>query len=216
MRLIKMLGLAAVAAVAAVAAMAFLGASSAMAGNTLLCLNNTASLTPTAGECNAPTSVHYISVGKTTLLTEDGNIQCEVLIQGTTSGTLGAPVTVTITALNYFNCTATCTAEALTVPGSNPPRKGTLLILKTAVELTSLILHEINVFKRCFFGLIECEYTGGGGHGLGPNSTGGQDHLTYNEAVEKNNGKYPNCPETSKWDALFTSLPLQGKIYIRS
>ena len=214
MRLIKMLGL---AAVAAVAAMAFLGASSAMAGNTLLCLNNTASLTPTAGECNTPTSVHYMSVGKNTLLTPSGDAQCEALIKGNvTSANLAAPVTVNISELNYFNCTATCTMVALTVAGSNPPRKGTMLILKTAAGLTSVVIHELLVFKRCFFGVIECEHTGVGltGHGLGATATS-QDHLSYANALVQNNGIYP-CPRTTLLDALFASLPLQGKIYIRS
>ena len=214
-RLLKMFGL---AAIVAVVAMAFLGASSASAGNTLLCLTNTIGLTPESGECNPPTSVHYTSVGKGTLLTAAGNIQCEALIQGTTPGTLGAPVLVTVTELNYFNCTATCKVEALTVPKSNPPRKGTLLILKTAAELATVVGHEFEVFARCFFGAIECEYTGTNltGHGLGPNSTGAQDHVTYPGSIVNNNGKYGGCPPTATLHALFQSLPLQGKIYIRA
>ena len=212
MRLIKLFGL---TAITAVAAMAFLGASSATAGNTLLCLNNTASLTPTAGECNAPTSVHYTSVGKNTLLTEDGNVQCEALIQGTATNILETAVFVKITEYSFFNCTGTCTVKALEVPGLQ--RKATLLILKTAANLASFIFDELAIFMKCFFGLIECEYTGTGltGHGLGATATS-QDHLTYTEAPLSNNGKYANCPETAKLDALFTSLANEGKIYIRS
>ena len=214
MRLIKMLSF---AATAAVAVTAFLGASSATAGNTLLCLNNTGTLSPTTQECNPPTIVHYTTNGKGTLLTENGNAQCEALIQGTTTGSLvsSGPVSVTVTALNYFNCTATCVVQALeTSPGSG--RKGTLLVLKTAANLTSVVAHELEVFVRCFFGLIECEYTGVEliGHGLGATSIT-QDQVSYSEVQASSNGLYEGCPESAKLDTLFGSLT-GSKVYIRS
>jgi hypothetical protein len=224
-RLIKMFGL---AAVAAVAAMAFVGASSAMAGNSLLCLNDTVAEAPTATACNSPTTVHYLTV-KVTLdengeeLTTDAKsallasgfptVECEILIAGDVlDQTLvtNGPVRVQVLELNYSSCNNGCTVTVKEL--------GTILILRTAVELASVTGDNFKVKLNCPF--FECDYNASNltGHGLGPlkGDTGGKGHVTYT-AQEANLEQdlfspFGSCPAHSFLDALFQSLV---PVYIR-
>ncbi len=214
MRLIKMLGL---VAIAAVAAMAFVGASLAMAESSLLCSKDTV-LTPTAGECQEPSTVHFISVnGNGELahiirLTEVGgtsiSIECDLLIQGTvlTGLVTNGPVKIHVAAagLVYSNCLNGCTFTT--------EEGGVLEILKDGVELFQVSGTGFKVKTVCFG--IKCVYSiqGSLGHGLGPleEGTNGLGHVTYTEqAIQKISGV---CPETMLLDALFKSLT---PLYVR-
>jgi len=215
----KFLKLSGIAAVTVVAAMAFLGASTGAASNTLLCTKNTVSLTPTAGDCAAPTSVHYITVnaagtmpGKATLLSNILNIECNVLITGTVSASLvtNGPVKIIVAAggLVHTNCSGFCTITTL--------EGGTLLVLKTGVELATVTGDGFRFRKNC--PLFDCDYnlTGVSGHGLAQGSEG-KSHVTY--ASQKLNlvtdlaSPFGSCPSASFLDALFQSLT---PLYIRA
>ncbi len=185
------------AAIAAVAAMAFVGASSASAEATELCLN-------ASGECNPPANVHYVTPEKGTLLNPVLNVKCIGLLSGGVTESSGNPATIEVTELKYTSCTFGCTVKAT--------KLGQLLVLQEGVELATVTGHGFVVNVNCF-GFINCDYSSEAlnGHGLGPNVTGGVDHVTYAEAPVKNVGG-ESCPETGKLDALFASLQA---IYIR-
>jgi len=187
------------AAIAAVAAMAFVGASSATAsGSTLLCEGNTVALDGTgAPACNSPAELHFVSVGKGTLLNKVLNVQCESLIKAVrTSAALANPVHFSGT-LSYSNCTGGCLVKVIT--------QGTILALKTGTELVNVTASGFVVNVNCF-GFINCDYnaTNLTGHGLG----GGVAHVTYNENAVNIQEALSGfgCPETAKLDALFVSL----------
>jgi len=200
-----------IAAIAAVAAMAFIGASTASAGSTLLCTKNTVSLTPSAAECAAPTSVHYESVGKGTLLNSTINVECNILISGTAAAGLvtNGPVAiaVAIAGLKYTNCSNFCTATTL--------EGGTILVLKTGVELATVTGDKFRVRLNC--PLFDCDYNAAGlvGHGLA--GEGGLSHVTY--TAQKVNletdlaSPFGSCPAVGLLDALFRSLT---PVYIRA
>ncbi len=194
MKLLRTLGL---ATAMATVAMACNGTSSAAAEATELCLNAT-------GACNPPTKVHYQTVEKLTLLNPILNIKCNVLLSGTVTSSSGNPATIEATELSYSNCTFSCAIK--------PTKLGTILVLQQEVELAWVLGHDFIVNWNCL-GFINCNYSSAelAGHGLGPNVTGGPDHITYLEAqVENVSGE--SCPEFAKLDMLLASLT---PIYIR-
>jgi hypothetical protein len=210
--------------------MAFAGASPAMAGTTLLCLNDTQFENPTEAECNPPAAVHYLSV-KVTLdangveLTEDAKIkllaagfptvECNLLVQGTVLDKLvtNGPVRISVAAagLVYTNCNNGC---VVTVHAG-----GTLLVLRTGVELARVTGDGFMVELDCPF--YECDYNWEGleGHGLGPlfGDTGSKGHITYTAAVlrlERDlESVFGSCPAETFMDALLQSLTA---VYIRT
>jgi hypothetical protein len=221
----KTFGLAALAAVATVASV---GASSAMAGNSLLCLNDTVAEAPTATACNPPTAVHFLTVevkldANGEELTTDAKaarlasgfptVECEILFAGDVLGqtlVTNGPVRINVLEYNYTNCNNGCT---LTIK-----ELGTLLILRTAAELTEVKGDNFKLKFDCPF--FECDYNSSGltGHGLGPlkADTGGKGHVTYS-AQEVNLEQdlfspFGSCPAHTFLDALFQSLV---PIYIR-
>ncbi len=222
-RLIKMLGL---AAIAAVAAMAFVGASSAMAESSLLCTLDSV-LNPTGEQCTGlnakkevvPVSaVHYISVNEkgelahATLLSEiletPIRIECNALIQGEvlTGLVSNGPVVIHVpkTGLVYSNCLGGC---AVTVEEG-----GLLFVLKTGVESSEVSGTGFKVKVVCFG--VKCVYESKGliGAGSGPlvAGTNSLGHVTYAGApVEIVSGV---CPKFSLLDALFKSLTA---LYVR-
>jgi len=208
MRLIKMSGLAVVATMA----LAVIGASSATAGSTLLCTKNTVSLTPTAAECAAPTAVHYVSVGKVTLLNNVFNLECNALLTGTVLSKLvtNGPISISVAAagLGYSSCSGFCAWAAL--------EGGTVLILKTGVELATVTGDGFRVRLNC--PLFDCDYNWAGlaGHGLAQGSEG-KSHVTYQNAATNLltdlASPFGSCPTGTFLDALFQTLT---PIYIRS
>jgi len=146
---IKMLGL---AALAALMAMAFVGASSAMAEETALCMEE-------PPECVALEHVHETSVGKAKLLSEP-TVECDVLFLGDTVSGTSKPLHINGT-FTYTNCNNSCSVEEVNGPAL-------IKVLKTATELSS-VTGEGLVKLTCFFGFIKCAYNGEGleGHGLG-------------------------------------------------
>ena len=151
MKSIKMFGL---AALAALMAMAFVGASSAMAGNTQLCSSEACG--------TAVTHVHEttLSGAKATLLSSVINVTCDVLCLGDTLG-LGAPLIIhgdfTYTNCNNGNCTVTeVSSDAL------------IEVLRLSHETVDVTGEgEVNV--HCGF-FINCTYNGEGleGSAKGP------------------------------------------------
>jgi hypothetical protein len=200
------------AAIAAVAAMAFVGATSASASSTLLCSSLTTGLTPNAAECNSPSELHFVSVGKAVLLTPNINVECNALIQSTrTSAALAAPVTFNGT-LKYESCSSGCTVKQV--------KEGTISILKTAPELADVTATGYVVNVNCLFGSLNCDYdaTNLVGHGLGADVAGteGKGHVTYSGNVvnaKEKLGGFIGCPTVSELDALFQSLT---SLYIRA
>ncbi len=202
------------ASVTVVAAMAVAGVSSAMAENTQLCKENSATLACPAGQ--AKTTLHFITVnekgelGKAKLLSEAGTIECHVLISGEALA-LGNPQIAHVE-LHYSECNMGC---------SVPLEEGLLEILKVAAELANVTGINFLVELNCPF-IFKCDYNASGlvGHGLGATvaGTNGLGHVTYSAKtvtlVQKLLGPF-NCPTTSALHALFKSLPGEP-IYIRS
>ncbi len=196
---------------AIVAAMAIAGVSSALATSTQLCNEASGTLACPAGK--GASEVHFISVnsegisGKAKLLSENGTIECNVLISGTLLE-LASPQVSHVT-LHYTNCNLGCSVNLAS---------GLLKGLKTGSELASVTGEGFLVTLSCPF-VFKCDYNAGGltGHGLGPTvaGTGGKGHVTYTNStvnlVEKLNGPF-NCPTTSALHALFQSSTAQ---YIR-
>jgi hypothetical protein len=222
-RTIKLIGL---AAIAAISAMAFVGVSSAMAGSTLLCENNTAALEPTLAECGEVKEIHSTTVkfennawvaGKAKLL-GSSTIECNILVKGTrTSGALTAGAAEFEAELIYTSCNFGCTVTDSST-GGNP--QGTILVLKTAKELASVTGDNFMIYLKCPF-IYKCHYNASGltGHGLQPepahNSTG-KGHVTYSGAtvtlLEELSSPF-TCPTTGSLHGLFQSLT---PLYIRS
>jgi len=205
MRLIKVFSL---AVVAALAAMAFAGASSASAESTVLCKEDTASLSCPVDK--QASHVHFISPkANTQRLNEILNVSCTLLFLGdTVGGTLSQPILIE-GSLTFTNCTFGCTYSEKNGPGL-------FELLKTATELGSLT-GQFLVNVNCF-GFFNCNYVGEGliGHvlgGLAVNPTiGGPGHITFVEALVESESS-ESCPETATLDALFISLEA---LYIRS
>ena len=205
MKLIKMLGL---AALAVLMAMAFAGSSTAMAESTALCKLYVVGL---PGE-QCPTGelishVHEVSVGKGVVLSSLVTIECEVLFLGdvVSANNLGNPLEI----LGHFTYPMTgCETTGGTL--CELEETGTHAIikdLKLGQELADVTdTFEMNAHCGAF---INCKYTGAAllGHGLGP-FTGlplnGQTTLTE-QVLLKARGTL--CPKTTKLD--LTTSPLE-------
>jgi len=210
MRLIRMFGL---AVIAAIMTTAFAGASSAVAGSTLLCTKNTPTLTPNATECAAPSTVHFVTVGKATLLSSILNVECDALLIWTVTDTTlvtSGPVRITVVSggLIYSNCSNFCTVTTL--------EGGTILVLKTGVELSTVTADAFRVEVDC--PLFTCDYNAVGlsGHGLAQGAVG-RGHVTYTKSKVNLLTDLANpvgsCPSDAFLDALFQSLT---PIYLRA
>jgi hypothetical protein len=194
MRSIKMLGL---AAFAALMAMAFLGASSAMAGNTQLCMSDES---PCA-EANVIAHVHEetVSGAPATLLSSLGNVTCDALFLGLTLG-LGAPLVIHGN-FTYTNCLRNgkkCTVE------EEEGKSSLIAVLRTSAEIAVLAgAGEVNVHCGLF---INCNYDGEGlvGTHTGPLLTGGTGESATSEATLHHVGGV--CPETGKLDIRMVPL----------
>jgi hypothetical protein len=194
---IKMLGL---AALAALMAMAFVGASSAMAESTALC---TADESPCAAG-NQVSHVHEttLSGALATLLSSAGNVSCDVLFLGdTTGGNLGNPLRITGN-FTYTSCTRS--GSSCTVTEVNGPVE--IRVLKEGHE-TGKVTGEGEVNVHCGF-FINCTYNGEGlaGTAKGPllsSETNGSVSLSE-QTTHKVSGSF--CPETAKLDITTTPL----------
>jgi len=141
-------------------AMAFVGASSAMAGETALCKVDQV---PCAAG-NVITHVHETSVGKATFLGTP-EVKCNVLFLGDAlNGGLANPLTIH-GEYTYTSCTSFCTV----VEENGPAR---VVVLRTAAELAEVTV-EVLVHITCP-GNINCYILGEGmeGHGLGALTSG--------------------------------------------
>jgi hypothetical protein len=189
-RMIKLLGM---AAVMAVAAMALVGASSAMAESTQLCTNET-------GTCVEPTTVHSVTVGHALLLSSIVNVECDALVSATVPKGLvtNGPVVLNPGTLTYSNCLNGASVTVL--------KQGSISILNQGNELAEQTATGYKVLVEAVG--LHCVYNAEKlvGHALGPLKTGtNKDHVTYVEAeVHKLEGFF--CPSVSKLDALFQDL----------
>lgn len=133
-------------ALAALMAMAFVGASSAMAGNTQLCTTD-----PGAGACGSPvTHVHETSVGKGKLLASI-TVECNVLFLSTSVGGLNPPQ-VLEGHLTYTSCGSCSVSE---VTGTT----AVVALLRTSHE-TAVLTFEFEIHVSCTG--INCFYNGEG------------------------------------------------------
>jgi len=189
-RMIKLLGM---AAVTAVAAMALVGASSAMAESTQLCTNET-------GTCVEPTTVHSVTVGHAVLLSSIVNVECDALVSATVTKGLvtNGPVVLNPATLSYSNCLNNASVTVI--------KQGTISVLNEGNELGTQTASGYRVLVEAVG--LHCVYSAENlkGHALGPLKTGtNKDHVTYSEAeVKKVEGFF--CPSVSKLDALFQDL----------
>jgi hypothetical protein len=190
---IKMLGL---AAFAALMAMAFLGASSAMAGNTQLCK---ADESPCAAG-NVISHVHEESAAAgATLLSSLGNVTCTALYLGDSLG-LGAPL-VLHGSFTYSGCLrngSSCTVKEVST-------SSLINVLRTAAETASLSgSGEVNVHCGLF---INCTYDGENltGESKGALSAPSNGESSTTEATTHHVGG-GICPETGKLDIKTTPL----------
>jgi hypothetical protein len=203
-RLIKMLGL---TAVTAIAAMAFLGASTAMATNTLLCMTDDAN-------CASPTLVNFESVNaagtaaaKAVLLNSIINVECNAAIVGHRISdalpTEKKPVTFE-GLLSYTNCSSPCSVTVIS--------NGTISVLRTTNELADVTASGFKVKVNCA-GFFICDYNAANlvGHGLGGLEVAGRDrgHVTFGGNLVNLEqdlfSPFGNCPATANLDALFQS-----------
>jgi hypothetical protein len=191
---IKMLGL---AAFAALMAMAFLGASSAMAGNTQLC---SADESPcAAGNVIAHVHEQTATGAPATLLSSLGNITCTALFLGLTLGS-GAPLVI------HGNFTYTgCLRNGSSCTVTEVSTSTLLNVLRTESEKATLTgSGEVNVHCGLF---INCTYDGEGleGSAQGALLAGGTQEWVINGATVHHVGG-GICPETGKLDIRMTSL----------
>jgi hypothetical protein len=199
-----MLGL---TAVTAIAAMAFLGASTAMAGDTLVCTTDDAN-------CASPSLVTFLSVNeagtadaKAVLLNSIINVQCDATIIGhLTSAALPTEQKPVAYAglLSYTNCSSPC---SVTVTSN-----GTINVLRTATELADITATGFKVRVNCA-GFFICDYDAANlvGHGLGGLEVAGSDrgHVTFGGNLVNLEqdlfSPFGSCPATANLDALFQS-----------
>ena len=196
MRLIKMLG---IAALAAVAAMAFLGATSASATNTQLCKTHTGL---TCGAGNGVTSHHMVltsgTVGK---ILAAINILClGILIQATPLG-LGNPQSIhanAVEGLMFTGCGTGAAHDNCTVTVQEVPL---LDLLKTGLDegiLTATSgrtrLQCPGLGLDCVYDLEGMEFSVGGGH------------LTATEIPLSELGGSFFCPDEGFLDGLLEAL----------
>jgi hypothetical protein len=194
MRSIKMLGL---AAFAALMAMASLGASSAMAGNTQLCM---ADEEPCAA-ANVIAHVHEetVSGAPATVLTSLGNVTCTALFLGLTLG-LGAPLVIHGN-FTYTGCLRNGNACTVTEVSTS----ALINVLKTAAETASSTIElEVNVHCGLFF---NCTYDGEGlvGTTKGPLLAPPNGEWFINEQ-NLHHLAAGICPETNKLDIRMIPL----------
>jgi hypothetical protein len=201
-RLIKILSL---AAVTAFAAMAFMGASSAMAEDTVLCTVDSELKCPEADQAK---HVHFLSTEPGLLLSSAINILCKyVLYLGDALG-LGKPQVIH-GKFSYIECHSFSGSTNCSV--SETSSSSLLLVLKLKSEEAEVTGHgEVLVECGAF---IHCKYKGEGlkGHGLGE-LLGGEVSIEE-QTVKKVSGFF--CPETSKLHLTMASLE-DEPIYIRS
>ena len=208
MRLVKIIGL---AAVAAIAAMAFVGASSAMATEfTALC--KVELQLPCAVANQYPAKTHFQAESlKPELLSSVVNVHCEKSVAlGETLQALAKPLEAVLTSLTWVNCLQTngtaCTVSTVAL-GKD------LLILKLSYNLADVQFHGTEVNVHCGF-LINCTY---GGlptlHALGTTKTTAASLSAKKLVLERTAGSF--CPATAEWDALYT-FTLPTPLYISS
>lgn len=204
MKSIKMLGL---VALAALMAMAFVGASSAMAESTALCIED--GVQSSEEKClpsKLITHVHEVSVGKIGLLNTLVKIECEFLFLGdvTSANNLGSPLEIQghVTYLITGCETTSGTICEITETSSST----TITVLKLGHELAD-VTYSSEMLVHCG-SLISCAFNGVGlqGHDLGPllaASPNGQMRFEE-QALNKTGGAF--CPKTLKLDLLTTPL----------
>lgn len=200
MKAIKMLGL---AALAAVMTMAFVGATSAMAETTGLCMVDESS----CATANLVTTVHAASVGKLKLLTSLGTVECSSLFSGSVQET-GAPMVVTG---KYTYTTCALGETSCTLAEENGP--SIIKILKEGHE-TATVTGETLLHLVCGK-TIDCTYNTAGTKGTakGP-LLATQEYgeiILAEQTLTKEAGLL--CPKTTKLDV--TSSPLTAA-YITS
>jgi hypothetical protein len=194
MKSIKMLGL---AAFAALMAMAFLGASSAVAGNTQLCK---ADEEPCAA-ANVIAHIHKETVAgaPATVLTSLGNVTCNVLFLGDSLG-LGAPLII------HGNFTYTgCLRNGNACTATEVSTSALIRVLKTAAETASSTIElEVNVHCGVF---LNCTYNGEElvGTTKGPLLAAPNGEWFINEQFLRHVGG-GICPATNKLDIRMTPL----------
>jgi hypothetical protein len=191
------------AAFAAVAAMALIGATSAMATNTVLCEEDSAGATCPAGQ--TPAHVHFSTLTgvKAELLSSIVNVKCEVLYLGLTLG-LGAPLIIHGN-FTYSGCETesggACTAKELST-------SALIEVLKTGSE-TGSVTGNGEVLVECG-ALIHCVYNGVGLEGSAQGALGNGHVTITKKTVNKVSGFL--CPKTATLDILTGSLV---PLYIR-
>jgi hypothetical protein len=199
MKPIKMLGL---AALAALMAMAIAGASSAMAGSTLLC---TADENP-CSLANIVTHVHETTLsGAKARLLASPEVKCDVLFLGDAlSGGIGSPLVIHGN-FTYSNCEGGCSAVE-----ENGPTE--IKVLREASELAKVTSGTGGgaglVHLECPFG-VDCYYVGSGlvGHALGPltsSELNGSVTLSNQTVAEEDPSFF--CPDSGKLDITTTPL----------
>jgi hypothetical protein len=195
---IKMLGL---AALAALLAMAFVGASSAMAESTGLCMED-------ANPCVASEHVHETTLsGAKAILLAKPEVKCDVLFLGDALSSSGNPLIIH-GSFTYTNCEGGCSAEE-----ENGPTE--IKVLKEGTELAKVTSGTGTgaglVHLECPFG-VDCYYVGSGlvGHALGPLTAGGgvetngQVSLSNQTVAEEDPSFF--CPDSGKLDITTTPL----------
>jgi len=184
------------AALAAVAAMAFVGATSAMAENTTLCEEDSATLTcPAAEEAE---HVHFSTLaGVPALLLSTVNVECTALFLADALA-LGAPL-VLHGAFTYTNCQTFSGGECKSVVEVSS--SSLLNVLKTGSEAAE-VTGAGEVLVECVG--LHCVYKGEGLKGAAQGSLGTGHTVISGQEVKKVSGLL--CPKTSKLDISTGSL----------
>jgi len=202
MRLIKMVGL---AAVAAIAAMAFLGASSAMADvNTALCVEESELVCPKGGLVDLFDMTAGTTVLKTSLLTVLclGSKVHATVENEDNLGHAPEPLLVQIDSLTWENCGSNAEHTNCKVTNIKLPLFD---VLKTAEDLGEAVALGAEVHVECSG--LNCYYGGAAVEGFEVESalhTGGAGHGMFSALglpVPKVKGFL--CPATSSWTALY-------------
>lgn len=194
---IKMVGL---AALAALMAMAFVGVSSAMAESTALCKAD-------ESPCSAGNQVSHVhettlTGNLATLLNSVGNVTCDVLFLGDTSGgNLGTPLVLSGN-FTYTSCKRG--SENCTFTEVNGP--ATIRVLKTAAETAALTgewewTWKCGIFINCTYNSEGLEATVKGP--LTSSETNGSASLSEQEMNKVGPGI---CPSVAKLDITTTPL----------
>lgn len=197
MRLIKVLSL---AAATAVAAMAFIGAASALALNTQLCMSHI-SLTCSSG--GAATSAYMKNTGTGVLLSSGSDlaVECDEITASATPLQLANPQQIHVLSLTLYGCLTNvgdwCEVTVLELPSFN--------LNKTGLDAGTVTATNGRIFVECedrqFFTTdISCEY----------DLTGlvlsvGAQHLTANEAPINTIGSTFLCPPEPTLDGLLVT-----------